>query len=94
MWNAFPYRSLYSHNPLPDSISNCGSTPWDIELDKNIAQVTIDCARTYHQYLGDLAVCMPFSYQAQHFQFPPREVKYESVACFPLLYVGDRYRTA
>jgi len=83
-----------SDNPLPDSISDGGSTPGDIELDKNIAQVTIDCARTYHQHLGDLAVCMPFSYQAQHFQFPPREVEYEPVACFPLLYVGNRYRTA
>src|SRR5438105_12314084 len=55
-----------SHNPLPDSISDCGSTSGDIELDKNIAQVAINCARTNYQHLCDLTIRMAFSYQMKH----------------------------
>ena len=63
-----------------NGVSHGGSSPRHIEFDKNVAQMTIDCARTDHEYICHFTVGVPFRYQPQYLQFSFGEVEIEFVA--------------
>src|SRR5437588_11294117 len=63
-----------SHQPMPNSIGHRRRPTRHIQLDKDVAQMTVSGAWANHQNIGHLAVRMTLRNQAQHLKLPPRQL--------------------
>lgn len=55
-----------SDQSLPDGVGDGGGSAWHIQFDEDIAEVTIDGARTDDEGFGYFAIGVALGYQAQY----------------------------
>ena len=67
------------NQPLPDSIGDGGGPARHIELNKDIAEVTIDCSGADDKRLGHFSVGLALGHEAQHVYFAFCEVKVKDI---------------
>ena len=76
------------YQSLSDCISNSCRPSRHIQLDKNIAQVTIDRAWTDDKRLGNFTIHMAFGNQTQNFEFALRKSEFKLISAWLLLHNG------
>src|SRR5436305_13225067 len=63
-----------SYQSVSNSIRHRRCSAWHIQLDEDVAQMTVGGARADHQNIGRLAVRMTLRNQAQYFKLPPGQL--------------------